>query len=110
MLKDPGNYELYSFEEVGRGEPELVETGREIITGQYSGISGFTHVMGKMMGEMAVPFSSREEAHRILELVRFANVEAHKPLVEDELLFIAHYPEVARKLLTLKPLESPTSD
>jgi len=100
VLKDPENYELYGFEELGRGEPELVETGREISAGEYSGISGFSHIMG----QMAVSFSSKEEAQEVLELVRYANVEAHKPLVEDELLFIAKYPEIARKLLSLNPL------
>jgi len=54
---------------------------------------------------MEVAFDSKEEANEILELVRYANVEAQKPLVEDELLFIAKYPKVARKLLTLIPLE-----
>ncbi|MDP2931335.1 MAG: homocitrate synthase [Chloroflexota bacterium] len=101
VLKDPENYELYDYEELGRGEPELVETGREICAGEYSGISGFSHVMGKM----EVPFKNREEANEILELVRYANVEAQKPLVKDELLFIAKYPKIARKLLTLIPLE-----
>jgi homocitrate synthase NifV len=67
----------------------------------YSGISGFSHVMGKM----DVPFSSKEEAYQILELARFANVESQRPLVEDELLFIAKYPQITKKLLTLKPLE-----
>jgi isopropylmalate/homocitrate/citramalate synthase len=100
VLKDPQNYELYGYEELGRGEPETVETGREIISGQYSGISGFSH----LMGQMSVHFESREEANEILELVRYANVESHKPLVEDELLFIAKYPQIARKLLTLTPL------
>jgi homocitrate synthase NifV len=101
VLKDPGNYELFSYEELGRGEPEFVETGREIIAGQYSGISGFRHVMGKM----EVSFADKEEAREILELVRYANVESQKPLVEEELLFIAKYPQIAKKLLTLKPLE-----
>jgi len=101
VLKDPENYELFSYEELGRGEPELVETGREIIAGQYSGISGFRHVMG----EMEVEFASNEEAREVLELVRYANVESQKPLVEDELLFIARYPKIAKKLLTLVPLE-----
>lgn len=100
VLKDPENYELYDFEELGRGEPELVETGREICAGEYSGASGFSHVMGKM----EVSFASKEEATKILELVRYANVEAQKPLVKDELIFIAHYPEIARKILTLTPL------
>ncbi len=101
VLKDPENYELYGFEELGRGEPELVETGRQISAGEYSGISGFSHIMG----QMAVSFKSKEEAQEVLELVRYANVEAHKPLVEDELLFIAKYPDIAKKLLTLNPLE-----
>jgi len=106
VLKDPDNYELYGFEELGRGEPEFVETGREIITGQYGGISGFRHVMDEIVGEEALHFAGAEEAERVLELVRYANVLAQKPLVEDELLFIAKYPEIARKLLTMTPLES----
>jgi isopropylmalate/homocitrate/citramalate synthase len=101
VLKDPENYELYSFDEVGRGEPELVETGREICSGQYTGISGFRHIMG----QMEVSFEDARQAEEILELARYANVEAQKPLVEDELLFIAKYPEIARKLLTLIPHE-----
>ena len=105
VLKDPENYELYSFEELGRGEPEFVETGREICTGRYGGISGFRHVMGEIMGEEAVRFHDAEEAERVLELVRYANVLAQKPLVEDELLFIAKYPDITKKLLTMAPLE-----
>ena len=101
MLKDPQNYELYNYTELGRGEPELVESGRQIYSGEYSGTSGFSHIMGKM----EVEFADTEGAKTILELVRYANVEAQKPLVEDELLFIAKYPQIAKKLLTLKPLE-----
>jgi len=101
VLKDPENYELYNFKELGRGKPKFVETGREIIAGQYSGISGFRHLMGKM----EVSFANRDEANEVLELVRYANVESHKPLVEDELLFIAKYPKIAKKLLTMTPLE-----
>ncbi len=101
VLKDPQNYELYDFAELGRGEPEFVETGREICSGEYSGVSGFTHIMGKM----AVSFKDDKEAENILELVRYANVQAQKPLVEDELQFIAKYPQIAKQLLTLTPLE-----
>jgi citrate (Re)-synthase len=101
VLKDPHNYELYGFEELGRGEPELVETGREICSGQYGGISGFSHIMGKM----SICFENKDEANQILELARYANVESHKPLVEDELLFIARYPKIAKQLLTLAPLD-----
>ncbi len=101
VLKDPQNYELYSFDEVGRGEPELVETGRAICSGEYTGISGFRHIMG----QIAVSFEDTAQAEEILELARYANVEAQKPLVEDELVFIAKYPKIARKLLTLIPPE-----
>ena len=106
VLKDPENYELYSFDELGRGEPELVETGREICSGQYSGIKGFSHIMG----QMEVSFEDDRQAEEILELVRYANVEAQKPLVEDELLFIAKYPKIAKKLLTMRPLEKSVLD
>jgi citrate (Re)-synthase len=102
VLKDPQNYELYGFEELGRGEPVLVDTGRQICAGEYSGISGFRHVMGKMA--VSLP-ETKDKANEILELARFANVESHKPLVEEELKFICQYPEIARKLLTMTPLE-----
>ena len=105
VLKDPDNYELYGFEELGRGEPEIVDTGREISTGQYSGISGFRYVMDEIEGEEAIHFRDAEEAERVLELVRYANVLAQKPLVEDELLFIARHPDIARQLLTMTPLD-----
>jgi homocitrate synthase NifV len=101
VLKDPQNYELYSFDEVGRGDPELVETGRAICSGEYTGISGFRHIMGRM----AVTFEDPAQAEEVLELARYANVEAQKPLIEDELIFIAKYPKIARKLLTLIPPE-----
>ena len=116
VLKDPENYELYDYAELGRGEPVTVETGREICSGEYGGISGFRHIMRKIeekMGgkieetvgeEVTISFANAGEAEKILELVRYANVCAQKPLVEDELLFIAKYPDIAKKLLTLAPL------
>jgi len=52
--------------------------------------------MGKITGEMALPFTNEQEANEVLELARYANVASHKPLVEDELLFIARYPRIAR--------------
>lgn len=98
-LKDRRNYELYDYEELGRGEPLIIETGRSITAGEYSGIKGFRNVYEKL----EVEFQSEKEARDILELVRFANVTTQNPLVEDELLFIARYPEQARKILTLNP-------
>jgi isopropylmalate/homocitrate/citramalate synthase len=103
-LKDRRNYELYDYEELGRGIPQVIETGRNITLGEYSGIKGFRNVYEKL----EVEFQTEQEAQDILELVRYANVTSQKPLVEDELLFIAQYPEQARKILTLAPSEVKT--
>jgi homocitrate synthase NifV len=99
-LKDRRNYELYDFEELGRGEPEIIETGRHISAGEYSGIKGFRNVYDKL----EITFKDEEEATKILELVRYANVHNQKPLVEDELRFIGAYPDIAKKIFTMTPL------
>jgi len=98
-LKDRRNYELYDFEELGRGEPEIIETGRKITTGEYSGIKGFRNVYDKL----EVIFKDDKEATEVLELVRYANVHNQKPLVDEELKFIAKNPEIARKIFTMVP-------
>ena len=98
-LKDRRNYELYDFEELGRGEPEIIDTGRKITAGEYSGIKGFRNVYDKL----EIVFKDDEEATEILELVRYANVHNQKPLIDDELKFIAKYPDIARKIFTMAP-------
>jgi len=98
-LKDRRNYELYDFEELGRGEPEIIDTGRQITAGEYSGIKGFRNVYDKL----EVKFKNEKEAANILELVRYANVHTQQPLTEDELRFIAKYPAIARKIFTMSP-------
>lgn len=98
-LKDRRNYELYDFEELGRGEPEIIETGRKITAGEYSGIKGFRNVYDKL----EIAFRDDKEATDILELVRYANVHNQKPLVDDELKFIAKYPQIAHKIFTMTP-------
>jgi len=98
-LKDRRNYELYDYEELGRGEPEIIETGRKITAGEYSGIKGFRNVYEKL----EVAFKDDAQATRILELVRYANVHNQKPLVDDELNFIAKYPDIAHKIFTMTP-------
>lgn len=99
-LKDRRNYELYDYEELGRGEPEIIETGRKITAGEYSGIKGFRNVYEKL----EVEFRDDAEATRVLELVRYANVHNQKPLVDEELKFIATYPDIAQKIFTMNPL------
>lgn len=98
-LKDRRNYELFDFEELGRGEPEIIETGRSITTGEYSGIKGFRNVYQKL----EIEFKDDKEAEMILDLVRYANVHTQKPLTDDELRFIAAHPEIAREIMTVIP-------
>ena len=98
-LKDRRNYELYDYEELGRGEPEIIETGRKITAGEYSGIKGFRNVYEKL----EVVFKDDAEATEVLELVRYANVHNQKPLVDEELKFIANHPDIARKIFTMTP-------
>ncbi|OGC06450.1 homocitrate synthase [candidate division WOR-1 bacterium RIFOXYA2_FULL_36_21] len=98
-LKNRRNYELYDFEELGRGDPELVDSGRSITVGEYSGIKGFRNVYGKL----EVEFKDDAEASKILELVRYANVHTQKPLTREELIFIAKHPDQAKKIMTVTP-------
>ncbi len=98
-LKDRRSYELYDPEDVGRGEPDLLETGRVITTGAYGGIKGFRYVYSKL----GIEFHDDNEARKILELAQYANLHTQKPLTDDELKFIAKYPDIVRTILTVSP-------
>jgi homocitrate synthase NifV len=98
-LKDSRNYELYHFEDLGRGTPEIIETGRQITVGEYSGIKGFRNVYDKL----EIEFKNEADATRILELVRYANVHTQKPLTDIELRFVAKNPEEAKLIMTVTP-------
>jgi len=102
-LKDRRNYELYDYEELGRGEPEIIETGRMITVGEYAGIKGFRNVYDNLELE----FKDEIEARNILELVRYANVHTQKPLTDSELRFIYFYPDIAVKIMTVEPYYLP---
>lgn len=102
-LKDRRNYELYDFEELGRGEPEIIETGRMITTGEYGGIKGFRNVYENLELE----FKDEHEARNILELARYANVHTQQPLTDSELRFIYYYPDIAAKVMTVSPYYDP---
>ncbi len=97
-LKDRRNYELYDPEDVGRGEPDLLETGRVITTGAYGGIKGFRYVYSNL----GIEFKDDAEARKILEIVQYANLHTQKPLTDDELRFIASYPDIVKKILTVQ--------
>ena len=98
-LKDRKNYELYDYEELGRGEPEIIETGRMILMGEYSGIKGLRNVYGKL----EVKFKNDDEAREVLSLARYANVVNQRPLTDDELIFIAKHPVEMKQIMTLQP-------
>ena len=102
-LKDRRNYELYDYEELGRGEPEIIETGRMITTGEYGGIKGFRNVYDNLELE----FKDEHEARNILELARYANVHTQKPLTSSELRFIYYYPDIAAQIMTVSPYYEP---
>lgn len=99
VLKQRRNYELYDYKELGRGEKVLIETGRMITTGEYSGIKAFEHVYN----DFGYTFRNEEEARQILELVRFTNVLKQRPLTKEEFLFLAEFPKIAETILTLVP-------
>ncbi len=105
-LKDRRNYELYDFEELGRGEPEIIETGRKITIGEYGGIKGFRNVYQNLELE----FKDEDEARTILELARYANVHTQLPLTVSELKFIYYYPDIAAKVMTVMPFYEPKGE
>jgi len=98
-LKDRSNYELYDFEELGRGQTEERRTGREILTGQHGGTSGLEYVYSRL----DLAFRDAEHTRQTLHLVQYANLCNQKQLTEEELRFIYHHPDIARRLLTLTP-------
>lgn len=100
VLKDRRNYELYDYELIGKDKAdEPPQPGRIITAGEYSGLAGFKHVFSTL----DISFPDNETAERILELVRYANAHTQQPLTDDELRFIAAYPEEARLILTMVP-------
>jgi isopropylmalate/homocitrate/citramalate synthase len=101
-LKDRHNYELYDYELLGRPEVDEVPTGRVITTGEYGGLAGFKYVYD----QMGVTFADNDEAAEVLELVQVANGHNQKPLLPDELRFIAAHPDAVRTILTTSPWRS----
>lgn len=107
VLKDPYNYELYDYTELGRGARDEIESGREICTGEYGGMASLRHILNNIFTKEEVLSWRGAKLEEIAELVAYASVESQKPLHMDEIRFIALYPQYARKLLTLEP---PASD
>lgn len=98
-LKDRKNYELYDYEELGRGEPEVIPTGRIITTGEYGGIKGLRYVYE----QLGLEIESDEQAHVLLDVCQHANINTQRPLTEGELRLIYHYPDLVAKIVTVTP-------
>jgi homocitrate synthase NifV len=122
-LKDRHNYELFDFDIFGepneyaripgkyRTESPLAYFGdvkiyeedmyekqdRVILAGEYGGLSGLKHVYNLLN----IQFKDNDCATRCLDLVRQANAHNQRPLTNDELRFIAAYPEEVAKILTV---------
>ncbi|MDP2749909.1 MAG: homocitrate synthase [Nanoarchaeota archaeon] len=99
VLKNPHNYELYSFEDIGRGKPDVTHTGRIITVGEYGGLAGFKHVYD----ELGIHFNNDNDARKVLEISRYVNVTTQKPLTADELRFIFHNPEEVSYIIGVTP-------
>ncbi len=98
-LKDRHNYELYDYEAIGRVEQVCETTGRTITTGEYGGLAGFQYVYERL----GIAFADVDTARYVLNLVQYANAHNQAPLTDDELRFIAMYPQDVRQILTIKP-------
>ena len=98
-LKDRRNYELYDYELLGLDLETPPPRGRVITTGEFGGLAGFEHVYERL----DVTFSTKKEASHILELVRYATAHNQLNLTDDELRFIARYPDQVRQILTVAP-------
>jgi isopropylmalate/homocitrate/citramalate synthase len=98
-LKDRRNYELYDFELLGLDLEAPPPRGRVITTGEFGGLAGFEHVYERL----GITFGSKKEASQILELVRYATAHNQLNLTDDELRFIAKYPDQVRQILTITP-------
>ncbi len=98
-IRDMLNHDLYSCEELGLGEPELIETGITLIAGEYSESISFKPIFEKL----GYIFDSASNAQEVYELCQYATIHNQKALTPDELLFIAQNSEQARKIITTIP-------
>lgn len=122
-LKDRHNYELFDYDHFGeeneyayipgkfRTESSLAYFGdvkiyendifenkdRVILAGEYGGLAGLKHVYDLLN----IEFKDDDAAQVCLDLVRQANASNQSPLTNDELRFIAAYPEEVAEILTV---------
>jgi homocitrate synthase NifV len=98
-LKDRKNYELYEYEELGRGEPQIIPTGRIITTGEYGGIKGLRYVYE----QMGLQIKDDEQAKVLLDVAQYANINTRLPLTDGELRLIYDHPDLVAKIVAVTP-------
>ena len=99
-LKDRGNYELYDDATLGPFPADWhAREGRVVLTGEYGGKAGFSHVLDGL----GVAVADGEE-DLVFSLVQLCASATGKPLTDDELRLIAGYP---RQLALLFPGQLP---
>ena len=96
-LKDRHNYELYDYEQLGRGELLYTSTGRVITVGGHSGASGLEYVYN----QLDLGFRDDDHKRQVLKLAQLANLHNQQPLTKEELWFIYHCPDIMAQLLTV---------
>jgi homocitrate synthase NifV len=100
-LKDRRNYELFDYKDLGDNDNyshlQGRQLGRIITTGEFGGIAGLKHVYE----QLGITLNDDRYARQILELVQYSNAHTQLPLIDDELRFIAKYPEQVKKILTV---------
>ncbi len=95
-LKDRHNYELYDDAALGPFPQDWhSRAGRVVLTGEYGGKAGFRHVMEGL----GIDVSGADE-DLVFQLVQLCGSSTGRPLTDDELRLIAHYP---RQLAFLYP-------
>lgn len=129
-LKDRHNYELFDYDIFGEpneyaqipgkyrsessiayfGDVQLYEEDlyerrdRVVLAGEYGGMAGLKHVYSLLNIEI----KDNDCAKFLLDLVRQANAHNQMPLTNDELRFIAAYPEETSIILAVDPLQVPS--
>jgi homocitrate synthase NifV len=88
-LKDRHNYELYDDDLLGPFPADWhARPGRIVLTGEYGGMAGLRHVLDGLGIEVAA-----DQADFTFRLVQLCASATGKPLTDDELRFIASYPQ-----------------
>jgi len=106
LLKNPNTYQPFE----SRPDPQSLRTnplrnGDEIRIGPYSGVKTLLHGYE----QLDTHFDDPAQARDALELVQEATRQSRRPLVKEELIFIAQNTAIAREILFPRDVPEPCS-